>query len=300
MPRALVTGATSYIGLVVLRQLLAAGWDVCVLARQNSDISRLPGNFPANNVLRMDGSADQLTGLVEVARPDVVFHFASLYLREPSPEQVPEMLAANITFGMELLEALRRTGRPASFVNAGTGTQYFHSATPNPLNLYAATKQAFADMLDFYTRTENLTAVSLILFDTFGPEDWRVKLLNAMYDAHLSEDELSLPEDDAELDLLYIEDAAAAFVQAGSMLLTDPGTLTGGPYALSSGERQTISGIVAKWTEICGKPLKVKWGDYDLPERRTRTLWQGPALPGWQPETSFKQGLQKFLSQRKA
>jgi len=296
--RALITGATSYIGLITLRQLLAAGWQVQVLARSASDISRLADIIVDHDILRMDGTAEQLNAQVAASAPDVVFHFASLYLREPAPDQVPEMIAANYTFGVQLLEALRLTGNPVRFVNTGTGTQYFHSATPRPLNLYAASKQAFTDTLAFYAEAEGFQAVSLILFDTFGPEDWRIKLLNAMFDALAGDRVLPLPEDDAELDLLYIDDAAAAFVLAGEKLLLGPDEIAGGVYALSSGERRSISDIVRVWENVSENPLKVQWGGYDLPERRTTRLWQGPALPGWKPLLTFEQGLKKFLAER--
>ena len=44
--------------------------------------------------------------------------------------------------------------------------------------------------------------------------------------------------------------------------------------------------------------LKVNWGAYDLSERRTTRLSQGPALPEWQPKLTFEQGRQKFLDER--
>jgi nucleoside-diphosphate-sugar epimerase len=53
-------------------------------------------------------------------------------------------------------------------VNAGTTWQHYLGQVYDPVNLYAATKQAFEAILKFYTSTRDFQAITLELTDTYG------------------------------------------------------------------------------------------------------------------------------------
>lgn len=75
MPKAFVTGATGFLGLNLVEQLCAAGWDVLALHRPTSDLSVL-GTFP---VERVEGDLLDVASL-KSALPqgvDAVFHVAA-------------------------------------------------------------------------------------------------------------------------------------------------------------------------------------------------------------------------------
>ena len=88
--------------------------------------------------------------LIQVAadvRPAVTYHIAGYYLSDHKPEDVDRLIDSNIRFGTVLLEALAHAGG-GNVVNLGSYTQNYDSTDYRPLNLYAATKQAFADVLE--------------------------------------------------------------------------------------------------------------------------------------------------------
>lgn len=103
--RALVTGATGFVGAALARTLCAAGWQVRVLVRAGSDRRNL-------RALSIEPAVGDLTDAASleraVERCDAVFHAAADYrLWVPDPEQ---MYRANVEGTQNLLEAAHRAG----------------------------------------------------------------------------------------------------------------------------------------------------------------------------------------------
>jgi dihydroflavonol-4-reductase len=103
--KALVTGATGFVGAALARTLIAAGWQVRALTRAGSD----PRNLRALAVERIVGDLTDAPSLQQaVAGCDAVFHAAADYrLWVPDPQT---MYRANVDGTRNLLEAARRAG----------------------------------------------------------------------------------------------------------------------------------------------------------------------------------------------
>lgn len=103
--KALVTGATGFVGAALARTLIAAGWQVRALTRAASD----PRNLRALAVERTVGDLTDAASLERaVAGCDAVFHAAADYrLWVPDPQT---MYRANVDGTRNLLEAARRAG----------------------------------------------------------------------------------------------------------------------------------------------------------------------------------------------
>jgi nucleoside-diphosphate-sugar epimerase len=113
--RALITGATGFIGGRLAAKLVDLGWTVHALVRPSSNVSALPA---ALHVHVFEGSARQLAALAADIRPDVTFHLASLYVADHAPEQVETLIAANVLFPVQLAQALSDLG-PARLLMPG-------------------------------------------------------------------------------------------------------------------------------------------------------------------------------------
>ena len=103
--KALVTGATGFVGAALARTLLAAGWQVRVLVRAGSDRRNL-------RALAVQSVVGDLTDNASLERAvegcDAVFHAAADYrLWVPDPQS---MYRANVDGTRNLLEAARRAG----------------------------------------------------------------------------------------------------------------------------------------------------------------------------------------------
>ena len=103
--RALVTGATGFVGAAVARALLADRWDVRALVREGSDRSNL-------SALPVELAVGDLSDLVSLDRAvadcAAVFHVAADYrLGAPDPSQ---LYRANVDGTRNILAAARRGG----------------------------------------------------------------------------------------------------------------------------------------------------------------------------------------------
>jgi nucleoside-diphosphate-sugar epimerase len=292
--RALVTGGTGFIGSHLVEHLQAAGWTVHMLVRPN----RQPASRPSSGVQfhTYHGETSDVVEAVELSKPDVVFHLASLFLAQHAANQVVPMIQANVLLGTQLLEAMSVAG-VKSLINTGTSWQHFHSEGFRPVNLYAATKQAFEDILAYYAEAAGIRAVTLALFDSYGPGDTRKKLLRILLDSLESEVELQLSPGDQILDLAHVDDICDAFLHAAD-LVSEPNHPPVTSYAVSGGQRMPLREIVAVLEQASGRTLRINWGARPHRPREVMYLWDGPTLPGWQPSISLADGFKALLRER--
>jgi nucleoside-diphosphate-sugar epimerase len=296
MKTVLLTGATSFIGFALCNQMIKMGLDVHVVTRPSTDISRF-NTCSASPTIHVDqGTADCLGKAVTISQPDVVYHMATKYVREHSPDDVATMVQSNIGFGARLLDAMSLAGA-RHFIYAGTYAQHYGGNEAESLNLNAATKEAFRTLVAYYVDAKGIFASQLTLFDVYGPGDWRFRLVDAILKSLSSGDALPLPSEDLPLDLIYVDDAVSAFVQAGQKLCQTPETISGREFAVSSGQHLLLSEIIDVFEQVAGKKVSRDWGQFPIPERAPRSLWRGDPVPDWQPEIPLAEGVRRLINE---
>jgi nucleoside-diphosphate-sugar epimerase len=285
--RALLTGSTGFVGSHLTPRLVSAGWVVHRLLRAGLEEAR-----PIQGVRDhlWDGSTDAALAILADARPDVVVHLASLFLAEHAAKDLEALVSANVLAGLQVVEAATAAGC-RGFVNAGTSWQHFQGAEYDPVCLYAATKQAFEDLLAYYVGARGLRAMTLKLFDTYGPGDRRPKLFAALRRAARSGETLAMSPGEQLLDLAYIDDVTRAFVTAAEVV-SEGGESGHRMYAVPSGERHTLKEVVALYEDVTGLHVAADWGGRAYRGREVMTPWEGPSLPGWRAEVDVRRGIE--------
>jgi nucleoside-diphosphate-sugar epimerase len=290
---ALVTGATGYIGGRLAQRLFAEGWNVHVLVRPTSDRSSLhdsAGNLTAHT---FDGSTDELIRIMAAIRPAVVFHLASLFLAQHQSRDVEPLIRSNVLFSTQLVEAIIENGLPG-LVNTGTSWQHYENKEYSPVCLYAATKQAFEAILQFYTETSSLKAITLKLFDTYGPDDPRQKLFTMLRKIARDQTPFAMSPGDQLIDLVYIDDVLDAYVAAARRLLANEDS-GHAEYAVSSGAPIRLKDLVTVYSRTIKRTLPIEWGGRQYRLREVMTPWTGGSpLPGWRPEINLEEGIRRM------
>lgn len=301
MKSALVTGAGSFIGYEVVRRLINMSVSTHVLVRPNSNTNRLEDLPIPPQIHITDGSWTSLNSILEHIAPEIVFHFAGAYNREEKPRDIPNLIQSNIQFATQLLDAICRVNSNIRIIkgviNTGSYFQYFNS-TNAVLNLYAATKNAFEKIAAYYSQRYTLPVTTLVLFDIYGPRDWRAKLLPAIHKAQLSGKVLDLPKNDLILNFVHSDDAVSSFITAAEKLISIPDDVNLHNYAVRSLTDIKISEIVELFERIGGAPLKTNWGKWTASDREIKLPWKGPILPGWKPKISLKDGIKQLIESR--
>jgi nucleoside-diphosphate-sugar epimerase len=292
--RALVTGATGFIGGHLARRLVREGWQVHLLSRPRTQPREAALQSPAITWHDYDGSYDSALAAVQSCRPRVVFHLASLFLAQHQPQDITSLIQSNLLLGTHLLEAMAQS-QVHCFINTGTAWQHDGQGNLRAANLYAATKQAFEALIDWYVDMHRLRVVTLKLFDTYGPGDRRRKLIPLLLDSARTGTSLAMSPGEQLIDLVYIDDVIDAFLAADRLLAeaTDAGHER---YAVSSGRPVSLRQLVATLERVLGRSLGVQFGARPYRPREIMVPWQtGVALPGWTPGVDLEAGLARVL-----
>lgn len=278
--RALVTGAAGFIGSHLVRRLLEDGWSVTAITHQSNP----PGDV---DVIRDDGSLGDLTEAVLGAAPDVCFHLATHFVASHQPSDLDAMIEANLRFGLRVIESMSQ--RPsASFVNVGTIWQHHDSRPYGPVSLYAAMKQAFQDIVQFYAESTPMKTVTLELPDSYGPGDRRQKLVSILLHSAQSGQVLDMSGGEQYYDVLFVADVVSGLLEAPRYASENAPV-----FSLHSPSPTTVRSFVEEVERHLGQSIPIQWGARPYRSREMMAPWlTTPLLPGWRPRVQLADGLQ--------
>lgn len=282
--RALITGATGFIGSNLVDALADKGWEVHAVIRPRSSLDGLDDMHELCTFQVYDGSAESMLTLMRNCRPDMVFHLASLYISEHQASDITPLIESNIILGNHLAEAMVANGCK-KLVNVGTSWQHYHSNEYRPVNLYAATKQAFEDILSYYHDAHALSCITLKLFDTYGAGDRRRKLMAIIVDAALSGGMIDMSPGEQTVDLSHVSDVVNVLVEAAEFLAAEPSAINTAFFI--SGERMTVRELVVLVANTLQRPVHANFGGRSYREREVMVLPSRSArVPFWESRSA--------------
>lgn len=293
--RILVTGATGYLGSNLCRFLVREGATVCGLVRDGSDLSRLADLAGDNHfsTWRLDASGEALDACLRGFSPDAVVHTAAASNAGNTRQDIDRMLDCNVRLLSYLLLAMREQGVDR-LVNIGSSWQTCTNVPYDPFNYYAATKQAAEAAIDVFVK-EGLSCVTLRLFDTYGPDDWRNKIVCLLLRAMVAGQELGMSPGFQQVSLVHIEDVCRAIGLALDAL--DGGDESGHQrYNLLSERLVSLRELVALLDTLGPRPVPVVFGRREY--RKNEIMLPDsplPRLPGWREQISLEDGLRDVL-----
>lgn len=284
----LLTGGTGFIGGYVARRLRRAGHALHLVVRA-------PSAKPLGAEHVHDGTTEGLAAIVLAVAPDVVVHLASKFVVRHQPVDVAPLVISNVLFGAQLLDAMQRAG-VSRLVAAATSWQQFESRPYSPVNLYAATKQAFEAVAQYYVEALGFTTTFLALFDTYGPSDPRRKLLPLLLDATRTGKPIDVSPGDQLLDFVHVEDVAAAYEVA--VRRQYDGQARGFErFAVSSGAPVSLRDLVLLLARVARSAPAARLGVMPYRPREVMVPWNtGVPLPGWAPSISLENGLSELVA----
>lgn len=290
MKRVLITGITGYIGSH-LAQVLLPDCEVFGLVREPLHRSYIADFQEQLHLITADDSYASVEAAIRKAQPELVYHLAAYYTGARGPEATPALITSNVTFGAYLLEAMSACGCTA-LVYANTVMAHYGGEAYRPLNLYAATKQAFSDLLAYYTDAGSMQAVTLVLSDTYGPDDCRPKVLKLIRGAVQRGESIALSDGGQDYDVVHIDDVVRAFYLAGEQL-RQRDDWKNEIFQVCADRPMTLRQTVEKMLEINGFPPETAaWGRRPNAEREIRKAVRlYPTLPNWKPQVDIEKGL---------
>lgn len=226
--RSLVTGGAGFIGSHMVDLLLAQGHEVVVLDNLSTghlgNLSHLENNSNFNFHEVDVRSSEEIKPYFEGV--DWVFHFAALADIVPSIQRPLGYIRAGADATVSVLEASRLSG-VGRFVYAASSSCYGipdlyptpESAEIRPQYPYALAKNMGEQCVMHWARIYNLPAVSLRLFNVYGPRARTTGTYGAVFGVFLAQKLAGQPftvvgDGSQTRDFTYVSDVVKAFFDA--------------------------------------------------------------------------------------
>jgi nucleoside-diphosphate-sugar epimerase len=299
--RALLSGASGFVGANLARRLLADGHEVHVLLRPGHKPWRVEDIRTDVTVHDADlADREAVERAMEASKPDWVFHLAA-HGAYPAQRDVDQMIATNVQGTVNLLNAAVASG-VESFVNAGTSSEYgYKDHAPaedewlEPNSDYAVTKAAATMYCRHTAQRTGLPISTLRLYSVYGPYEEPSRLVPTLIVKGLEGKLPPLVNPDVARDYIHVDDACDAFLLAATTRDQEAGVV----YNVGSGVQTTLREIVAAARRILGVEAEPVWGS--MPERSWDTnVWVSnpskiKARLGWSPRHDLDSGLRETV-----
>ncbi len=297
--KTLVTGGCGFIGSHLTEQLLSQGHEVVIL--DNLSCGRLANitSFEKHPKLRVitadivdrEQIAPLFTGV------DWVFHLAGIADIVPSIERPDAYFQNNVVGTLNVLQCARDAGvkrlvYAASSSSYGIPAQYPtpESSPIQPQYPYALTKYMGEELVLHWAQVYKLPAVSLRLFNVYGPRSRTTGAYGAVFGVFLAQKLNGRPytvvgDGQQTRDFTYVEDVANAFVHAAQS------EASGEAINVGSGNHYSVNYLVSL---LGGEKVHIpkRPGEPDCTFADTAKIKR---LLNWAPKVSFEQGAQNML-----
>jgi nucleoside-diphosphate-sugar epimerase len=289
----ILTGASGYIGSKVIRRLLIEKHKVYSIIRPSSKMNLLDDIKDQITFIYDNGSVEDIAQHFKAIKADVVIHIASLFLAEHTISNIDQLLQSNIIFATHILEAMEQSGTK-KIITTTTSWEHFNNELYNPVCLYSATKKAFEDILQYYVEAKKFSAQILTIYDTYGIDDPRNKIINLFKRISQTGETLNMSPGEQRLDLIYIDDIVDAYLCAlNNFTKDDVSTLK--KYYLRSNNDMKLKDIAELYSKINNVSLNINWGKRSYRLREVMdTYKEGEILPGWIPKVTLEEGFKKI------
>lgn len=295
LKKILLTGATGYIGSNLSKELYLSGYEAHIIIRETSKLN-LINEFKHNiNIHVFDGSTVNLCHIINNIKPDIAIHLASLFVGQHKLSQVENLIDSNILFATQVLEACLNA-HVKYFINTGSQWQNYNGEEYNPVNLYAATKEAFENIANYYINVSNMRMITLKLIDTYGPFDPRAKIINLLKETYISGEKLEMSAGEQELGLLYIDDVVKAYLIAIEKIQQVEKN-NHETFLVLPKEIHTLKDAVSIFQSVIGKNLNIEWGKRAYKDREMMKVYtKGKNILEGQETVSLYDGIRSIMN----
>jgi nucleoside-diphosphate-sugar epimerase len=243
---------------------------------------------------------EALQAAVGAARPDFVFHLATVARHPGTARERLASLHANVLGTANLLEAvgpfdLRR------LVHFGSSTEYGYKGAPmqesdllEPVAFHGVAKAAATLLCQRLGRAEGQPVVVLRPFTVYGPWEEPTRLIPTTIRAALEGYELALTAPGFRRDWVFVDD----LVEACLLTLQADG-LAGEIVNVGSGIQTSNEEIVEMVEALSGQHIRLRVGQY-RPLSFDTTYWvadirKARKMLNWEPRHTLRSGLEKCL-----
>lgn len=272
-----ITGANGFIGSHLRTSLLASSGEVLLCRRD--------GTFTYLSRTKEVSYRNLRIALSELNREKFsLFHCATKFERSNSSGSVESLLEGNFRFPFNLVKDFLNFG-DLHLVNLNSYWQALGGSPGKAYSNYATTKNLFLFNLEEILSLDKIS--NFFLFDTYGPEDYRDKLIPTLLSNLGSDKVLRLSNPNKAMNLSFVSDIVDALIFAGVNEKSGYFDIRH-PLVYKLGE---IVGIIE---DVFGAKVRVEWESIEKLELQTYKMEFASTPDFWNPSIGLKEGI-RFL-----
>jgi len=305
--RILVTGAYGFIGSKIVEKLCAMGHEVTAMDNSETygviapeELKKLYSYRQRNwgQVSRNPGDVSESLDVLKAfrPRPDYVIHLAS-YPRAKLVNADPMIGVQNVIGGTVniLWHADKMPVKKVVFVSSSMiyghyadGTK--ENADTKPTNLYAEAKITAERFVKHYQNHSGVDYAIVRPSGVYGPGDMDDRVLSKFFQKAMNNETIEVHDGDNKVDFTYVEDTADGIIKA---TLSDAKNMS---FNITAGNATTLRTAAEKVIALTGSKSDIMdTGANKLyPRRGTLDITRAKTQLGYEPKTSFDEGLEKY------
>jgi nucleoside-diphosphate-sugar epimerase len=173
----LITGASGFVGSHVLDDCLKNNFNVHAIFRHSKKNVSFAKKYKKQIFPIFYNNIYEIKNKLTNCKIDYVIHCATHYIKKHDHNDIENIIKSNVLFSTILLDAVVNI-KIKKFINLGTVWQHFNDTKNLAFNFYAATKQSFECIFNYYkNQYTKIKFYNILLTDTFGTNDKRKKLI---------------------------------------------------------------------------------------------------------------------------
>ena len=297
MKKAIVTGATGFIGSWLVQELLDHQVEVTVVVR---DPRRLLNDYRKNErvVVIQSNLANVTEADFSERNYDAFFHFGWAGVA-PEEKNNIDLQLENIAMSLHVLQVAKAIGC-RKFIASGTVAEYVYcdkvmnlEAKQSPSDIYGAAKVSAHYFMEVRAKQLEQPFIWVVIPSTFGERRKDNNIISYTIKTLLKGQKPHYGNLEQMWDFLYVSEVARAVY-----LIGEKGR-TGKTYGIGSGVHQPLRTYIEKIRDAINPALPLGIGD--LPEMSQKTFSSCVNISdlqkdtGFIPKVSFEEGIQKTI-----
>ena len=278
----LLTGTTGFVGYKFLSFALSNGFSVVDILREknkkNKKIRELRNAYPKKYKNIFFANNNNLSSQLKNIKADYFINFATLYSNNHSHSQIVDFIESNILFPTLIYDIINN--KIKKMINFGSMMQHSKDEKLISKNLYAATKNAFEMIANYYVNKNNKTKFYNIKFyESFGDNDKRKKIIPTIINNYKQNKITKIISKQLALNIIHTDDII------NSIMILLNNNITSGTYCIKNTNNIKISQLINMLNKVLNKKIKVKYGNKSITSNYYNNL---KILPYWKPNKNLE------------
>ncbi len=239
----------------------------------------------------------KLNSLIE-SKDDVFFiHLATMFDKNDSTSLSKKFIESNLLLGVDILNFMME-GSFRNLIFTESYWQFDKRGSLDGNSLYATSKSFFSLITKYYSKTTDLKISSLVLYDTFGSNDQRLKILSQLFQNLHEKKKLKMTEGDQILDFVHIEDVMHAFNVLIKIMSINAKAQKFNRYVVRGLRPLSLKSYVKLIEKTLNVSFNIEWGALKYSNKQIFNPWLPDntfLLPGWYPKKTFEQRIKDYM-----